>query len=365
MGTQDDKTAHELSVESLELNDNEAGALLPEDEHNDAVRKSLLQGSAEAYLATLEQHKLLPAGTSPLQFLMEWFHMWQREYDAFVHVLENDEEEDDTRPSEDDPSVAGGASLEKELQELEEEAGQLLQGFSQIVAALLEMLQIEQPDTVVDKFGWTLLMQAANTGLRELMGVLIDKNVDVNYGGTNKDGSNPLYLAIESEHTQEALVLLKNGAIASATKVVKTHKPSIGEVDAAEVDEEEEEELDCALFQACRFGHLIVIEEMIALGVDLNFALPSTGDRALHVATMFEMHDVVELLLSNESVQVNAKNLVGQTCLFGCSNLELAHLLVAKGADPKIKDSDDETAWSVATALGDTQVAQYLKGLTV
>lgn len=365
MGTQDDKTAHELSVESLELNDNEAGALLPEDEHNDAVRKSLLQGSAEAYLATLEQHKLLPAGTSPLQFLMEWFHMWQREYDAFVHVLENDEEEDDTRPSEDDPSVAGGASLEKELQELEEEAGQLLQGFSQIVAALLEMLQIEQPDTVVDKFGWTLLMQAANTGLRELMGVLIDKNVDVNYGGTNKDGSNPLYLAIESEHTQEALVLLKNGAIASATKVVKTHKPSIGEVDAAEVDDEEEEELDCALFQACRFGHLIVIEEMIALGVDLNFALPSTGDRALHVATMFEMHDVVELLLSNESVQVNAKNLVGQTCLFGCSNLELAHLLVAKGADPKIKDSDDETAWSVATALGDTQVAQYLKGLTV
>jgi len=345
----------ELSLETLALGP-DAGV-----DHLDAVRHSVLAGDAERYLSVLKQHALVPAGDAqeqaqaqaPLVYLMEWFHTWQQEYEAFVHVLEAEEE-------------AGGedatATVERDLAEMEAEAEVLMEGFGAIAAALLELLAVDSPDRVVDKHGWTLLMQAANSGLRELADVLVASGADVNGAGRAHDGSNPLYLAVESEHTSIALALLKKGAAASATRVVKTHKPLLSA--DADADEDEEPDDDCALFQACRFGHLDVIEEMLVAGVDVNFAVPSSGDRALHVAVMFEMQDVAERLVACDGIQLDALNASGQTCLFGCSNLELVQMLVAKGVDPDVKDEDGETAYSMAAALGDDDVAAFLKPLT-
>lgn len=350
--------AEELSVEALALGGGGGGAeqLDAESAQLDAVRRSVLHGDAAAFVATLEAHGLAP--DSPLVYLMDWFHTWQQEYEAFVHVLEAEDAAGDDE-----------ASVEKDLEEMEAEAELLLEGFGAVAIALLDSLQIADPDAVIDKNGWTLLMQAANTGLRALLDVVVAKGADVNFTGKTQDTTNALYLAVESEHTGEAMVLLKNGAAASATKLVKTHKLSLGNDDDDDGSgnndgDDDDEEEDCALFQACRFGHLSVIEEMVALGVDVNFALPSSGDRALHVAVMFEMHDVVELLLASERVEVNATNASGQTCLFGCSNVEIAQLLVAKGVDPTIKDAEDETAFSVAHALGDDAVAKFLEPLS-
>lgn len=250
---------------------------------------------------------------------------------------------------------------EKDLEEMEAEAEKLMTGFGKVAMALVQRLGVKDPDAVVDRHGWTLLMQAANSGLLELTEELVARKADVNYGGTSKDASNPLYLAVESEHSAVALLLLKNGAIESATKLVTT--PSVG-AGAGEEDEDAEDD-DCALFQACRFGHISVIKEMLALGADVNFALPSNGDRALHVAVMFEMQEVVELLAGSDKIDLNALNEIGQTCLFGCSGLELVKLLVAKGVDPKIKDVDGETALSVAQALGDDEAAEYLATVTL
>ncbi|RLN97536.1 hypothetical protein BBJ28_00006681 [Nothophytophthora sp. Chile5] len=351
-----DESADELSVATLVL-----GADAPEavDEQLNAVRKSVIAGDATQYLAALKQASSETAKSSPLVYLMEWFHTWQQEYEAFVHVLGMEEE-----------SGAGdhgdAAALEKDLADMETEAGVLMQGFGTLAMALLEQQGVESPDSVVDRHGWTLLMQAANSGLPEMTDALVACKADVNYGGTAKDSTNPLYLAIESEHTAVAMLLLKNGAIASATKIVKTHKPSLGadsSAEAADEDDVEEEEEDCALFQACRFGHLSVIKEMLALGVDVNFAVPSTGDRALHVAVMFEMQNVVELLVASDAIELNATNASGQTCLFGCSSVELVKLLVTKGVDPKVQDVDSETALTMAHALGDDEVAQFLETL--
>lgn len=346
----------DLSLETLALGPEDAGA-----DHLDAVRRSVLAGDAERYLSVLKQHALVPAGDAqaqaPLVYLMEWFHTWQQEYEAFVHVLEAEEEAE---------GEDAAAAVERDLAEMEAEAEVLMDGFGAIAAALLELLAVDSPDRVVDKHGWTLLMQAANSGLRELADVLVAAGADVNGAGHAQDGSNPLYLAVESEHTSIALALLKKGAAASATRVVKTHKPLLGADADADAEEEEEEEPDddCALFQACRFGHLDVIEEMLAAGVDVNFAVPSSGDRALHVAVMFEMQDVAERLVACDGIQLNALNASGQTCLFGCSNLELVQMLVAKGVDPNAKDEDGETAYSMAAALGDDDVAAFLKPLT-
>ncbi|KAG1710935.1 hypothetical protein DVH05_013656 [Phytophthora capsici] len=332
----------DLSVATLSLGDEGVQV----DEKLDAVRQSVIAGDVEQFLTTAGDI----GEKSPLVYLMDWLHTWQQEYEAFVHVLGVQEEtEDGQEPTE----------TEKDLAEMEAEAEQLMKGFGKVATALLQRLSIKNPDSVVDRHGWTLLMQAANSGLCELTEELIARKADVNYGGTAKDTSNPLYLAVESEHTAVALLLLKNGAIESAIKLVTT--PSVG----AEGDEDDDaEDDDCALFQACRFGHLSVIKEMLALGVDVNFALPSTGDRALHIAVMFEMLEVVELLAGSDKIDLNALNESGQTCLFGCSGVEIVKLLVNKGVDPNIKDIDDETAYSMADALGDDEVAEYLKTVT-
>ncbi|GAB9467444.1 Ankyrin repeat [Globisporangium polare] len=354
--------ADELNIATLALGAADNDQLDADSEQLDAVRKSVVHGDATAFVATLSEHKLLAdrKDPSPLLFLMDWFHTWQQEYEAFVHVLEAEDEAERASSG----SGQDETNVEQDLEEMEAEAEMLLEGFGHIAISLLDTLNITNPDSVIDRNGWTLLMQAANTGLRELVDVLVSKDVDVNFTGATNDATNPLYLAVESEHTNEAMVLLKNGAVASATKIVRTSTLAVGSGNDDNENDDDDEEEDCALFQACRFGHLSVIEEMIALGVDLNFALPSSGDRALHVAVMFEMQDVVELLLASERLEVNATNASDQTCLFGCSNLELARLLVAKGVDPKIADAEHETAFSVADALGDEQVAHFLKPLT-
>ncbi|GMF24556.1 unnamed protein product [Phytophthora fragariaefolia] len=332
----------ELSVATLSLGDEGVQV----DEKLDVVRQSVIAGDVAQFLATAGDL----GDKSPLVYLMDWLHTWQQEYEAFVHVLGVQEEAEEEEQGE----------AQNDLKEMEAEGEKLMAGFGKVATALLQRLGVKEPDSVVDRHGWTLLMQAANSGLKELAEELIARNADVNYSGNAKDSSNPLYLAVESEHTEVALLLLKNGAIASATKLVTT--PSVG-TEAGE-NEDDAEDDDCALFQACRFGHISVIKEMLALDVDVNFALPSNGDRALHVAVMFEMMEVVELLTGCDKIDLNALNEAGQTCLFGCCDAELAKVLVAKGVDPKIKDVEDETAFSVAQALGDDEVAEYLESVT-
>jgi hypothetical protein len=346
----------------------------------DAVRLSLVAADTAAFRRALEDHKpeMAAAPATQLVFLMDWFHRWQQEYEAFAEVLEaeladadeeagGDAEEADAEPDADGEAGDGRAIqfVEKDLEDLEAEAHEVFSGFSTVAIDLVDALGDSiSSESLLDKHGWTLLMQAANSGLRELTDALIAKGVDVNSAGTEKEGATPLYLALSSDHTAEAMVLLKNGAIASATKVVRSSLETDAD-DDGEPEGEQHVEEDCAWFQACRLGQLDVIEEMIALGVDVNFALPTSGERALHVAVMFEMQDVVELLVANDKIEVNAKNTMGQTCLFGCSNVELVQFLVEKaGVDVSVKDDDEETAYSMAKELGDDAVAELLKSRT-
>ncbi|KAJ0400872.1 hypothetical protein ATCC90586_002574 [Pythium insidiosum] len=348
---------HALSALALGGGDDDNETLL-----QDAVRRSVLSGDAALLLTTLATHGAAEDQAAPLVFLMNWFHAWQQEYEAFEQVLEAEEAENEAGISDDDGIKL--SSIEKDLEELEAEAAEMLRGFNTVAVALLEKTGVERPDALVDRHGWTLLMQAANTGMRGLLDELLARKADANCTGATRDGVNPLYLAVSSDHTSEAMALLKNGAIASATKVVRTRKETpVAEADDAD-DADAEMDEDCAWLQACRLGQLSVIEEMIALGVDVNFALPASGDRALHAAVMFEMQDVVEILAAHDAIELNAKNRSGQTCLFGCSNKELVEFLVSRGVDPQTKDADGETAYSIAHELGDEDVATFLKPLT-
>ncbi|GLE10794.1 hypothetical protein PINS_up023045 [Pythium insidiosum] len=347
---------HALSALALSGDDDNETLL------QDAVRRSVLSGDAALLLTTLDTHARAEDQAAPLVFLMNWFHAWQQEYEAFEQVLEAEEAENEAGISDDDGIKL--SSIEKDLEELEAEAAEMLRGFNAIAVALLEKADVQSPDALVDRHGWTLLMQAANTGMRELLDALLARSADANCTGSTSDGVNPLYLAVSSDHTSEAMALLKNGAIASATKIVRTRKEVPADLEAESEEADAEMDEDCAWLQACRLGQLSVIEEMIALGVDVNFALPSSGDRAVHVAVMFEMQDVVEILAAHDAIELNARNRSGQTCLFGCSNKELVEFLVSRGVDPQTRDADGETAYSIAHELGDEDVATFLKPLT-
>ncbi|CEG37916.1 FOG: Ankyrin repeat [Plasmopara halstedii] len=330
----------DLSVTMLSLEDEDTHI----DDKENSVRESVISGGAAHFMTAIGDI----GDKSPLVYLMDWLHAWQQEYEAFVHIL--GVQEDSTNEQE-------AIEAAKDLKEMEAEAEPLIEGFSKVATALLKRLNITHPDSLVDRHGWTLLMQSANSGLYKLTKELIALKADVNNGGTSKDAANPLYLALASDHIDVALLLLQNGAIKSATKLVTV--PSLDTEHSNDVEDH-----DCALFQACRFGHLDVIKEMLALGADLTSALPLTGDRALHIAVMFEMQDVVKLLVESDNIDLNALNKSGQTCIFGCSSVDIVKLLVATGVDPNITDNDDETALSIAQALGDEDVARYLRTVT-
>ncbi|CAI5741526.1 unnamed protein product [Peronospora destructor] len=119
------------------------------------------------------------------------------------------------------------------------EAEQLMKGFGKMVRALLQRLRIKDPNSVVGRYGWTLLMQATNCELYELAEDFVKK-------------------------------------------------------------------------------------EMLALGVDVIFALPSDGDRVLHV-----MSDMVGLLADNKKTSLNVMKIV-QTAIERCPLIILEYKKVLK-----------------------------------
>jgi ankyrin repeat protein len=339
------------SFDGISLEDTEKASViggevndLQDDEEvkaSEEMRKCILDGDATDYLAILSERKI---ETTPIVYLMEWFHTWQQEYEILLQVLEAEEDDSNTE-----------SNADQDIEEMEAEAEGIIHGFGTICLHLLECFE-ENVDSILDKYGWTLLMQASNVGLRELMDTLIDMGANVNCKTSN--GQNALFLAIQSEHTNEAMLLLKNGAVESALQIVTTNTKTPKD---DEEEEEENMEEDTAFFQACRSGNAVVVQEMIALGVNVNFSLPSSGDRALHVAVMYEAEDVIDLLLAHEKIEMNAKNLMGQTCLFGCSNAAIVDNLLKSGIDANAVDVDGETALSIAVALVDTEVVALLR----
>jgi uncharacterized protein len=106
------------------------------------------------------------------------------------------------------------------------------------------------------------------------------------------------------------------------------------------------------LMRAAKLGRLDIVDELLALGVDLN-ALNADGCNALWLACYNGSHELIERLIA-AGISIDQQNGNGASALMYVSSNskpDLVKLLLEKGANPTLKNFDDSTALDLAASL--------------
>jgi ankyrin repeat protein len=180
----------------------------------------------------------------------------------------------------------------------------------------------------------TPLHYAADRGHKDIVELLIAKGADIN--AKNNDGQTPLHYAVEKGHNDIAELFIADGADINA-------KNNEGQtlVDIA-VNQNRSEVVkllvakgaNISIHAAARIGDLVIVENLIQKGTDLN-TKDASGRTALHYAVEKGHKDIVELLIAN-GANVNAKDKNNDTpahIALGENKISMLTLLIEKGAD--------------------------------
>jgi ankyrin repeat protein len=106
------------------------------------------------------------------------------------------------------------------------------------------------------------------------------------------------------------------------------------------------------LMRACKEGKLELIEELLALGVDIH-VINADGCNALWLACYNGSHAIIERLIA-AGIDIDLQNGNGATCLMyvaSNSKADLVELLLSKGADPSLRNFDDFAAVDLAASI--------------
>ena len=106
------------------------------------------------------------------------------------------------------------------------------------------------------------------------------------------------------------------------------------------------------LMRACKEGRLDIVEELLALGVDIA-VLNADGCNALWLACYNGNHAVIEHLIQ-AGIDIDRQNGNGATCLMyvaSNSKADLVELLLRHGADASLRNFDDFSALDLAASL--------------
>ena len=106
------------------------------------------------------------------------------------------------------------------------------------------------------------------------------------------------------------------------------------------------------LMRAAKEGRLDIVEELLALGVDIAVT-NADGCNALWLACYSGNRALIERLIA-VGIDIDLQNGNGATCLMyvaSNSKPDLVQLLLEKGANPKLKNFDDFTARDLAASL--------------
>ncbi len=165
--------------------------------------------------------------------------------------------------------------------------------------------------------GETALMLAARSGNAEAVQLLLSKGAKVDAAESRK-GQNALMWAAAAGHPEVVDVLLKGGAKAGAA--------SNGGF--------------TALVFAAQKGDAKSVTSLLAAGADVNYTV-STGESVLEIAVIGGKNQVADVLLAN-GANVNSADQMGATPLHlaaQAGSVELVKKLLAKGADPNARTS--------------------------
>lgn len=117
------------------------------------------------------------------------------------------------------------------------------------------------------------------------------------------------------------------------------------------------------LMRAAKLGRLDIVEELLALGVDLN-ALNADGCNALWLACYNGSHEIIERLIA-AGINIDQQNGNGANCLMYVSSNskpDLVKLLLDKGANPNLKNFDDFSALDLAASLECLKLMRQSRG---
>lgn len=106
------------------------------------------------------------------------------------------------------------------------------------------------------------------------------------------------------------------------------------------------------LMRAAKLGRLDMVDELLALGVDLA-VLNADGCNALWLACYNGSHELIERLIA-AGIDIDVQNGNGASCLMyvaSNSKPDLVKLLLEKGANPNLRNFDDSSALDLAASL--------------
>ncbi len=103
------------------------------------------------------------------------------------------------------------------------------------------------------------------------------------------------------------------------------------------------------LYVACLRGNIAKVQELLKTPIDIN-QLSTDGKTPLMIAVSRSHTDIVKLLLRHKEINVNIQNEKGYTALHyaaigGIRNLQIIKDLLAAGADPGIKNNNENRAF--------------------
>jgi uncharacterized protein len=211
----------------------------------------------------------------------------------------------------------------------------LVVGF--LVLGLSQVTSSQTPDPV------RAMQEAAARGDVETLRRLIAAGVSLE--SANAAGETPLLLAVKHNHVSAAVLLTDAGGNINAQAANK----------------------DSPWLLAGALGRTEMLRHMIPKGPD--FALRNRfGGNALIPACERAHVETVKVLLTTR-IDVNHINDLGWTCLLeivilgdgGPRHVEVARLVLAAGADPKIADKDGVLPLTHARRKGQTEIARLIE----
>jgi len=211
-----------------------------------------------------------------------------------------------------------------------------------------------------NKGNQTPLHKAAFYGMDKIVNILIQNGANVNpviQSTGSFNGMTPVDFAIRQNELKTVALLRIHGGMTG--EELKVFKPV---VENAPQEPSETKASNNLMLNAVRNGNIKNVEKQLTAGADVKAVLEN-GMTALHVAAIFGHIEIVELLIAN-GADVNATdNKFGATSLYGAAGAgqkDIAELLISNGAIVNAKIPRGDTALHAAIMGGHKEVIELL-----